>query len=133
MNYYKVIAKCGHVGKGKYTEVAFPIYSESASEAAQYVLKLPKVKKQLKDAITSVKRISYEEYKELIEDKRNNKYYRTHTKRELMSIIDELLIENNNKRYKEYKKSFEDRKERVSYILRKTKIIREAYAYELSI
>ena len=46
MNYYKVLAKCGHVGKGKYTEVAFPIYSESASEAAQYVLKLPKVKKQ---------------------------------------------------------------------------------------
>ena len=43
MNYYKVIAKCGHVGK-KYIEVAFPICAENACEAARKVLNFRKVK-----------------------------------------------------------------------------------------
>lgn len=44
-NFYLVTAKCGHVGKGKYYEVDFPVYANDRCEAAQYVLKRSKVKK----------------------------------------------------------------------------------------
>ena len=62
MNYYLVTAKCGHVGRGKYIEVDFPLCAESKSEAALKCLKKGKVKKQLKNAISSVFEISYDQF-----------------------------------------------------------------------
>lgn len=47
MCYYFVIAKCGHVGKGKYIDVIFPIMAETKKEASQMVLLKPKVKKTI--------------------------------------------------------------------------------------
>lgn len=61
-NYYKVLAKCGHVGKGYYFEGKFYIAAETASKAAFKARKFPRVKHDHKDAIISVTPITYKEY-----------------------------------------------------------------------
>ena len=62
MNYYKVLAKCGHVGRNKYIEKWFYIKAKSGKEAAKIVRDLPRVKHHHKDAIKDVIKISFEEY-----------------------------------------------------------------------
>ena len=120
INYYLVYAKCGHVGKGNYLEVAFPVYAKTAHDAAQIVLKRPKVKKHLKNAITSVEGIDYEDYNNELETFKNNDYIKAHSKRDL--IFCELDVNQIESGYKQYKKSFSSRRERVNYILKKNKI-----------
>ena len=126
MRYYLVTAKCGHVGKGKYHEVEFPIAAESKSEAAQLCLKKAKVKKQLKNDISCVKEITYEDYLIKKEELKNDVYVRAHTKREISDYIQsaETLIICRQHR----KTSFETRKERVEFVMRKQRIMEE-YAY----
>ena len=55
--YFKVTAKCGHVGKGNYVPVAFAVKAESRSAASQKVMTYHRVKKQLNDAIISCEEI----------------------------------------------------------------------------
>ncbi len=127
MKYYFVTAKCGHVGKGKYYEVDFPIKAESKSEAAQYCLTKPKVKKHLSNAISNVVEISYEKYiKKAIENK-NNLFIKAHTKKELSDYFEiaERLTSNNISK----KQSFGSRKERIYYMMKKYKI-QERYCYD---
>ena len=71
---FVVTAKCGHVGNGYYVLVEFPVLANNAKEAAQKTLKKPKVKKQLKDAISSVKKVNNEIYSECLNDFHNNPY-----------------------------------------------------------
>ncbi len=127
MNYYNVIAKCGHVGKRKYIEVGFPVYANSASEAAKMVLKYRKVKKQLKDAISKVLEITYEEYLDLVNENHNNSYLKSHYKREIdISIYEIREFSIASLRRKESM----DRIERVLYKQRKNKLLLEAFKYE---
>ncbi len=64
MKFYKVTAKCGHVGgTHKYIPIDFYTRAENASQAASIVRRLPRVKHHQKDAILSMCEISYEEYK----------------------------------------------------------------------
>ena len=63
--YYKVTAKCGHVGKGNYVPINFAVKADTASEASQIVKRFPRVKKQLWDSIIACVRISKKEYKRL--------------------------------------------------------------------
>lgn len=125
MKYYLVVAKCGHVGKGKYLEVEFPIYAESKSDAAQKCLKRGKVKKHLKNAITSVSEITYEQFKESRSQFEENTFVHAHTKGE---IIDYIEIAVNLERRHTWKRSFENRVERVTFLLKKNKI-KENYQY----
>ena len=125
MKYYLVVAKCGHVGKRKYVEVEFPIYAESKSEAAQNCLKRGKVKKHLKNAITSVCEITYEYYQELNDQFSNNKFVHAHTKSEISEFIEEAV---ELERHQSWKKSFANRAERIAYLLKKKKI-KEDYQY----
>lgn len=120
INYYLVYAKCGHVGKGNYLEVAFPVYAKTAHDAAQMVLKRPKVKKHLKNAITSVEEINYDDYLNELESFKNNDYIKAHSKKDL--IICELDVNHLESSFKQYKKSFSSRMERVNYILKKNRI-----------
>ncbi len=120
INYYLVYAKCGHVGKGNYLEVAFPVYAKTAHNAAQIVLKRPKVKKHLKNAITSVEEINYDDYLNELESFKNNDYIKAHSKKDLM--ICELDVNHLESSFKQYKKSFSSRIERVNYILKKNRI-----------
>lgn len=62
MNYYKVVAKCGHVGRGHYILKDFFIKAEDGKEAAYIVRFRPRVKHHWKDAIVAVTLISKEEF-----------------------------------------------------------------------
>jgi len=61
--YFEVLAKCGHVGKGKYYEGKFYIAAENAKEAASIIRQKGRVKHDKKDAIISVQEISFGKYK----------------------------------------------------------------------
>lgn len=60
--YYEVLTKCGHVGKGKYIDVLLYVRAENGSEAAQIAKSLPRVKRDLTNAISSVRQITATEY-----------------------------------------------------------------------
>lgn len=70
MNYYRVKAKCGHVGRNNYIPKTFYIKSEDGKEAASKVRKIPRVKHDKKFAVLETKKITKEEYLEGI---RSNK------------------------------------------------------------
>ena len=120
MGYYLVTAKCGHVGKGKYREVDFPIIADSKKEAAQRCLTFPKVKRHLKNAISGVIEITSYEYNIKKEENSNDVYIRSHTKREILDLI-QLAKELPHKRKHKY--SFESREERILFVMRKNKDI----------
>ena len=62
MKYYEVIAKCGHVGKGKCVLITFACAAENGKEAAAKVRAYARVKHHHKDAIRNVRKILFEEY-----------------------------------------------------------------------
>lgn len=62
MRFYKVEAKCGHVGKNWYFPAAFYITAENGREAAKVARVMPRVKHDHKDAILSVSEIDVDSY-----------------------------------------------------------------------
>lgn len=62
MRYYEVIAKCGHVGKGKCVLITFACAAENGKEAAAKARTYARVKHHHKDAIRNVREILFEEY-----------------------------------------------------------------------
>ena len=60
--YFKVEAKCGHVGHGKCIWITFATAADNGKEAARKVRDFKRVKHDHKDAIGSVKEISFEEF-----------------------------------------------------------------------
>ena len=125
--YYIVVAKCGHVGKGKYVEIEFPTVAETKSSAAQNVLKASKVKKQLKNAISNVYEVSEEEYLEAKDRFASNEYIHSHYKNEInRESLEIKIMEFGSK----IKSSFNSRTERVTYYLNKIKLKSEVYEYD---
>ena len=74
--YYKVRAKCGHVGKNHYIEKNFFVTASSGKEAAFKVRYLPRVKHHHKDAILNVKQISQNEFCEGIVINKDDYYFK---------------------------------------------------------
>lgn len=62
MNFFKVVAKCGHVRRGHYIIKDFFVKAEDGKEAAYKVRYLPRVKHDWKDAIISVELITKDEF-----------------------------------------------------------------------
>lgn len=123
MKYFLVTAKCGHVGNGKYLEIDFPIFAQTKKDAAQICLKKPKVKKQLKDAITLVREVDWDIFNSERNAFLNNSYVRSHTKREItdwLESVQDLNLE------KHWKRSFVDRKERVLFIKKKNRLMEDS-------
>ena len=123
MRFYVVTAKCGHVGRGKYLEIEFPIYAESMHDASQMCLHRPKVKKHLKNAITSVREVSFDTFKEVLADFRCNSFVRAHTKKETIPWLDRVQLLNSET---EKKSSFVTREERISFLMKKNKLREES-------
>ncbi len=125
MKYFLVKAKCGHVGRGKYIEVDFPICAETMHDASQSCLQRPKVKRHLKNAISSVREVSFDDYQEERQAFNVNSYVRAHTKKETRVWLDEVQsLDYRDKR----KNSFADRNERINYLMKKKKL-KEEYCY----
>lgn len=79
MGYFKVVAKCGHVGKHHYIVKDFYIRANNGKEAAFKVRYLPRVKHNKKDAILSVKAITKAEYLEGKELQAKDLYFSVHS------------------------------------------------------
>ena len=60
--YFKVEAKCGHVGRGNCIWITFATTAETAKEAAKNVREFRRVKHHHKNAIRSVVEITLEEF-----------------------------------------------------------------------
>lgn len=121
-NYYKVVAKCGHVGRNKYIPQTFAVKAESGEEAASRVRNFPRVKHHKKDAILLVKKINYEEYLLINELNDNNPYFKCKSKQEQNRLckLDELIVLIEDVVDKKMIKA--KRKERVAYIQKKQKL-----------
>ena len=102
--YYEVITKCGHVGKGKYIEVSFPVIAQSKKEAARIARNIPRVKHDHKDAIREVKEITKERFDEIERLNNMDEYLRC------SSIQDQRMIEGLEKRIIEEEKGEEKEK-----------------------
>ena len=92
MNYYKVEAKCGHVGRNNYIIKTFYVISESKKEAAKKVRHIPRVKHHHKDAIISVQKIEHSEYLKGKEKNNNDLFFKVHNStesRRLCAVKDE--------------------------------------------
>jgi len=86
--YYIVTAKCGHVGKGRYVPIDFPVLAKDKKEAAEKTRHFPRVKHHQKDAIINVMEVNKEEYLRQMELNNNNEYL--HCK----NVQDQLRISN---------------------------------------
>lgn len=62
MKHYRVVAKCGHVGRGHYIIKNFYVKAQNGKEAAYRVRFFPRVKHDWKDAIVSVELITEIEF-----------------------------------------------------------------------
>ena len=60
--YYKVTAKCGHVGKNNFINKDFYVKADSGKDAANKIRWTPRVKHHHKYAIRMVEEITYQEY-----------------------------------------------------------------------
>ena len=120
--FYKVTAKCGHVGKHYYLPIEFAIYAENGKMAAKIARNKSRVKHHQKDAILNVKEIDYLEYLELLEQNKNNPYLNSHSIQEQRNKCKDLpnqIIEENITILKRNKK---ERKEILIFKRKKMKL-----------
>ena len=80
--YYKVLAKCGHVGRNRYIIKSFYVKAENGKEAAKIVRDKPRVKHHHKDAIKEVIQIKYEEYINGIKIMSDDMYFKVHNRQD---------------------------------------------------
>lgn len=81
-NYYKVLAKCGHVGRNRYIIKSFYVKAENGKEAAKIVRDKPRVKHHHKDTIKEVIQIKYEEYINGIKIMSDDMYFKVHNRQD---------------------------------------------------
>lgn len=126
--FYKVKAKCGHVGKNHYIEKNFYVVAASGKEAAHKVRYMPRVKHDRKDAILSVEQITQDEFDVGIKINRADNYFKATNSSEqrLLNAVDPIDIRREHQRVK-------NRKTRnVDYIRKRAKILKEQYDKMLS-
>ena len=93
--YYRVLTKCGHVGRNGYVPIQFAIVAETGKEAAKIARDMPRVKHHHKDAILKVEEISKSIYKEIREINANDPYLHCHSIQEQrqFDLTDRLIPE----------------------------------------
>lgn len=113
VRYYAVETKCGHVRKNNFIRITYGVQASSKSEAASIARYIPRVKHDKKDAIFSVKEISYEEYLELNDRNSKDPYLAVHSRQDQNYYCSDLYnrIECEEKE-DNYKKT---REERLNY------------------
>ncbi len=127
VKYFKVTAKCGHVGKGKYIPITFAICAENGKEAAAFARLLPRVKHDHKDAILNCEMVSYAEYYEILEKNNNDPYLHCKNRRDqktTCNLSDRLVDDDHSVIHKH------DPVERLARI--KYKNIKMYYRFEVS-
>lgn len=132
MKYYRVKAKCGHVGRNHYILKDFYVKANNGKEAARQVRYTPRVKHHQKDAIQEVNEISLEEFVLGRKAMEEDMYFKVHnsTDQRWLKAVDKLDIfpEMKKERYKrsrlgQYMKNQLHEKEW-------RKIVQRGYTYE---
>lgn len=121
MKYYKVVCKCGHVGRRNYIPIEFAIVAENGREASKIARLRPRVKHHHKDAILFVEKVSYEEYKNLLKQNSEDPYLKCKSKAEQKAtcdLVDRLCFDAHSENVK-YDKA--ERAKRVFFKLKKYK------------
>jgi hypothetical protein len=80
--YFKVQAKCGHVGRNHYILKWFYVKALTGEEAAKVVRDKPRVKHDHKDAIRDAIEISFEDYLAGTKANSEDRYFRCSNKQE---------------------------------------------------
>ena len=80
IKYFEVVAKCGHVGRTKCIMIHFAVEAENAKDAAIKVKSYKRVKRNHKDCIRSVSKISRERFDEITETNKNDPYLKCKSK-----------------------------------------------------
>lgn len=126
--FYRVKAKCGHVGRNCYVEKYFYVKAASGKEAAKKVRDFPRVKHHHKDAILSVERISYDEYMQGVESSSADSYFhvKNSSEQRLLGAVDPKEIQ------KESQRAIFKRTRNVEYIMKRRKILEREYDKMLS-
>ncbi len=117
MKYFRVLAKCGHVGRQYYIPVDFAIVAEDGRQAATIVRQKARVKHDEKDAILSTEEISFEEFMQLRSKNDADPYL--HCK----NIQQQRGIENLYERLIPEKRKKQVKTRHIDYKMRKNKII----------
>ena len=117
--YFKVNAKCGHVGRRNYINIDFAVVASSAKEAAAKARNFGRVKHHSKEAINFVEEISFEEFNELVEKLSNDPYISCD------NIQEQRRIEDIYDRISCYDYEEEKKDRCVEYKMKKRKILEE--------
>ncbi len=86
--YYKVIAKCGHVGRMNYVPIAFPVVAANGKEAAARARLFPRVKHDDKFAILQCSKINKEEFETLLDITKKDPYLSCKNRQQQREIKD---------------------------------------------
>lgn len=121
-NYYAVTAMCGHVGRNNYIAITFPINAEDGKEAAEIARWIPRVKHHVKEAILDVRKINFEEYQKLSKIN-NSDYYLKACSRQEQNLYCDDIEERTVRGYRSINNKFQNREDRISYKLKKQRII----------
>ena len=112
MAYFKIDAKCGHVGKSNYIVKSFYIECNSKKEAASIVRQLPRVKHHHKDAIINVAKINEDDFNKGRLENSNDPYFQATSSSEQRLTctisLDEIIKESENTKKKK-KKAYQKR------------------------
>ena len=114
---YEVNAKCGHVGRGKYVNISFPVVASDGKSAAKIVRFMGRVKHDWKDAINYVREITAEEYASLVAINQEDMYLQCRNvqmQREIDGFKDRIQIRQEI--------SYGEKERSVEYILKKYKL-----------
>ena len=119
--YFKVVTKCGHVGRQHYVPVAFAVQAENGKEAAKIARFLPRVKHDHKDAILSCVEVSYEDFLELNRINNEDAYLKCSSRQEQNQIdLSDRLFDDNH--YDETKNRFRHIPTKEDKLIRKARI-----------
>ena len=99
MNYYLVLCKCGHVSRDFYMPIEFCVRATDGKEAAKIARTIPRVKRNHKDAILRVMKVSKEVYDFQNEINDNDPYLlckSKHEQKQIFELIKERLVREKN-------------------------------------
>jgi len=131
VKYFKVVMKCGHVGKKRYVPITFAVKAINGKDAAEKARLFPRVKHSQKYAVLDCERITYEEYVNIYKMNGQDEYLKCKNiqQQNLIDMSDRILddpyyFEKLNKiRHIKTVDDILKRKERIEYRRKKEKCI----------
>ena len=133
IKYYKVVAKCGHVGRNNYIPIVFAVRAICGEDAAKIVRRFPRVKHHKKDAILSCLEINNYEYEIIKENNKNDEYLKCHSRQEqnkINNLEKRILLEAQKEKKKRNRlEVYEKYKYKMNKFKEKEKVALTEYGY----